>query len=697
MPASSPPPFRHSRDLTALVLGGAAALAIPALGQTPYDFGNPGPEEQLYIELINRARANPPAEGARLAATTDPDVLNAYSYFGVNLSMMQSEFNAIAAQPPLAPNAALTTAARGHSAWMLATATQSHNQPTNTPWTRMTSAGYYYNYAGENIFAYADSVWAGHAGFQVDWGGGGTGGMQAGRGHRANIHNGAFREIGVGVVKGSNGSVGPQLVTQDFGSRSAVPAFGTGVAYYDLNGNGFYDMGEGIPGITVNVEGASQSCQTAAGGGWALPVPAAAATRTVTFSGLNANHSVNVAFPGSHNAKADLKLSYSPPAITSPALAYAGVPHQFTFAPAVGATGYRWNRWNLAPAAAENCENTTGVTTIISNYSLLNYAVKQQGYASFHLMNPWGYNQFLELKSLYYAQSGAWLTFQSRVRHATVDEYMKVQIKEEGASGWTDVYNQRGTSSPGEAAFSTRYINLASMAGKAFRVRFLLLSTGSYYGGYSADDFGWFIDAINFTNTSTLSGAQSEVLTTHSGSLTSGPGALLMSVAPIISGRDFPASYQTLTVTDATPPPPPPSSSFATWAAGFESDHSLPAGTLADPQGDYDHDGRCNLLEYAFGGSPVSADDPASRLPATSSTATHFVLRYQRDTELADITLSVEACPMMQQWKTPGETGAPAGFTDVLVSEENGIETREASIPRSSAANCFMRVKVSRP
>ena len=222
-----------------LAICGFAAIISPCRAQSPYDFGNPTAEEQAYIEMINRARANPAAEGARLATTTSLNVLSSYSYFNVNLGMMQDEFNAIPAQPPLAPNANLTTAARGHSAWMLANDTQSHSEtaPTNTPWDRISDAGYIYSTAGENIFAYADSVWHGHAGFQVDWGYS-TGGMQSPRGHRESIHGSSFREIGVGVVLGENTNVGPQLVTQDFGAQHSSPSFGTGVAYYDLNGNG---------------------------------------------------------------------------------------------------------------------------------------------------------------------------------------------------------------------------------------------------------------------------------------------------------------------------------------------------------------------------------------------------------------------------------------------------------------------------
>jgi len=159
--------------------GLVATLATPCRGLTLYEFGNPTAEEQLYLELINRARANPTAEGVRLATTTDPAILSAYTYFSVNLTMMQSEFAAIAAQPPLAPNACLATSARNHSAWMLANATQSHYEtnPANDPFTRMQDAGFIYSTAGENVYATALNAWYGHVSFEVDWGFG-TGGMQ---------------------------------------------------------------------------------------------------------------------------------------------------------------------------------------------------------------------------------------------------------------------------------------------------------------------------------------------------------------------------------------------------------------------------------------------------------------------------------------------------------------------------------------
>ena len=84
-----------------------------------YSIGDPTNDEQYYLELINRARANPTAEGMRLAQTNDPNVLSAYTAFGVNVVLMQAQFVLIAPAPPLSMNATLVDAARAHSQNML--------------------------------------------------------------------------------------------------------------------------------------------------------------------------------------------------------------------------------------------------------------------------------------------------------------------------------------------------------------------------------------------------------------------------------------------------------------------------------------------------------------------------------------------------------------------------------------------------
>ena len=286
-----------------------------------YSIGSPTNEEQYYLELINRARANPTAEGIRLATTTDSSVRNAYTSFGVNLVLMQAQFALLLPAPPLSMNATLTTAARAHSQNMLQHNYQGHNGPDGPLGTRLqgyTSGANGWS-IGENVYAYSKSVWYGHAGFQVDWGGSAaTGGMQSPPGHRLNIHSTGFREVGIGVVLGSNGNVGPQLVTQDFGSRGGLLPFVTGVVYRDFNSNGFYDPGEGVGGVTVNVSNADSYAVTASSGGYSVPVPGSG-NYTVTFSGGTAPTSqTNVSVLAGQNVKADYVVTGSAPPPPTP-------------------------------------------------------------------------------------------------------------------------------------------------------------------------------------------------------------------------------------------------------------------------------------------------------------------------------------------------------------------------------------------
>lgn len=259
-------------------------LVIGSEAATLYSIGEPTVEEQMYVEYINRARANPAAEGQRLKNTSDPQVREAYAYWKVNLDLMAAQMAAIPPAPPLSINPKLTAAARAHSQDMLSKGFQDHTGSNgSTPESRIRAQGYNFNYWGENIFAYVKSVFYGHAGFEVDWGTGGVGGMLVPPYHRNNIHQPLFREIGVGNVKGQNGVYGPQVVTQDFGTIVGNGPFITGVAYRDANGNNFYDMGEGLGGVTVTVSGSSSYAVTSQSGGYSVPAPGNGSF-TVSFS-----------------------------------------------------------------------------------------------------------------------------------------------------------------------------------------------------------------------------------------------------------------------------------------------------------------------------------------------------------------------------------------------------------------------------
>jgi hypothetical protein len=307
-----------------VVAVGALSIGSPTAPTAQlYSIGEPTNEEQYYLELINRARANPVAEGLRLATTTDQNVLGAYGSFGVNLVLMQAQFVLIQAAPPLSMNATLMSAARAHSQNMLQHKYQGHNGPDGSLTTRLqgyTSGGNGWS-LGENVYAYTKSVWYGHAGFQVDWGGSvATGGMQSPPGHRLNIHSTSFREVGIGVVLGSNGNVGPQLVTQDFGSLGGLSPFVTGVVYRDLNSDGFYNPGEGVGGVTVTVSNSDNYAVTSSSGGYSVPVPGSG-NYVVTFSGGSAPTSQkNVSVVNAQNTKADYIVTgtVTPPPTPTP-------------------------------------------------------------------------------------------------------------------------------------------------------------------------------------------------------------------------------------------------------------------------------------------------------------------------------------------------------------------------------------------
>ncbi len=306
-----------------------------------YSIGNPSAEEQLYLEYINRARADAIAEANRLTTESAPGVQSAYGFFGINPQNIIDQFtqsvaNGAIDQPaqPLSFNAALLQAAELHSQDMLTHAFQGHQSSSNPPaplvpfggpGERLDAVGYSGGW-GENVYSYSESVAEGHAAFDVDWGNlenvgdpdynpafAGQG-MQNPAGHRRNIHSNNFKEIGVGVVNGSNGGVGPQLVTQDFGDPGAV-AFVTGVVYEDANANNFYDVGEGRSGVRVDVEGSAYYAVSSSSGGYSVPA-SGDGVWDVTFTGGGfANYGTTATVSGGLNVKIDY--------LASPAVFYA--------------------------------------------------------------------------------------------------------------------------------------------------------------------------------------------------------------------------------------------------------------------------------------------------------------------------------------------------------------------------------------
>src|SRR5436190_20798975 len=87
----------------ALLFALSVVFSIPhviSAAQTQYDSGDPTADEQLVLEMINRARANPAAEGQRL---------------GIDINEGLPGGETATQQPPIAMNKILLGTARAHS------------------------------------------------------------------------------------------------------------------------------------------------------------------------------------------------------------------------------------------------------------------------------------------------------------------------------------------------------------------------------------------------------------------------------------------------------------------------------------------------------------------------------------------------------------------------------------------------------
>ena len=256
---------------------------------TPTDF------EQEMLELTNRARSNPQGEyeallGSAPGATgVTAEIRSAVEYFNVDLELFRTQLEAFTSVAPLAWDTSLKRAAQGHSEKLIAADAQSHQLPGELALgARVTAAGYDdWRILYENVFSYTDDPVQGHAGFFIDWGNTPTG-IQQPAGHRLAILNPDITDVGISALAENDNAtrVGPWVVTQNFSTRFNETPQLVGVVLKDLDGDKFYDAGEGLEGVTItatNTSGASFVTTSWGSGGYQIEL--ARGTYDVVFSG----------------------------------------------------------------------------------------------------------------------------------------------------------------------------------------------------------------------------------------------------------------------------------------------------------------------------------------------------------------------------------------------------------------------------
>jgi uncharacterized protein YkwD len=240
---------------------------------------NPTAQEQELLELTNRMRLNPQAELQILLDAADPTsqsydlaIKKALDDFKVNINTLKDQWSKLTtAVAPVAWSSELSQASENHNQVMIKYDQQSHyvgESDSSGKFTayepdlagRLTEVNYQYKFARENIYAYGRSVLHTHAGFAIDWGTNPDGsGIQNPAGHRNTLLANDVREVGISITSENNPDtqVGPLVVTQNFGNRSALDkkAWLLGVAFQDLNKDGWYQAGEGLKDVSVQITG----------------------------------------------------------------------------------------------------------------------------------------------------------------------------------------------------------------------------------------------------------------------------------------------------------------------------------------------------------------------------------------------------------------------------------------------------------
>ncbi|MEE4348913.1 MAG: Ig-like domain-containing protein [Pacificimonas sp.] len=296
--------------------------------------------EQLQLELINRFRLDPAGEYDRLVINgqgTTAEVQAAIAFFGVDIAVLESQLSTLTPVAPFAWNTALADAADFHSGIMIQQDIQTHQAPGEpSAAERILDAGYNNARAlGENVYAFTDDPLQGHAGFIIDWGFDdvddpkgdfrATGdGIQDPPGHRITLINSTLTEIGIGAIAETDPStqVGPWVVTQNFGLRSDYQAQIVGVIAADDDEDGFYDLGEGLGGVTVTLtdqdSGAVFSTMSWESGGYQAVVPAGTYAVAIAGPGV-AVPTQSIATIGDANVKVDFYLGAPPPPLIAAA------------------------------------------------------------------------------------------------------------------------------------------------------------------------------------------------------------------------------------------------------------------------------------------------------------------------------------------------------------------------------------------
>lgn len=227
-----------------------------------FDHGTYSAEEQLMLELHNRARKDPLAEATRLGLDLQDGIIT-------NLTTM----------PPLAMNRELCITTDLYSETMYNFSTLGHDVDGTTFLERATANNYTGQVVGENVAGSFNLNWL-YPTLMEDSGWENYGEPM----HREFILGIPYfnSEIGIGNYQGGYCDI-------LYGKSSIV--YLLGVVYNDTNNNSFYDVGEGIGDVTITPSHGDYYTVTGEAGGYSLPITV---NGTITLNACSSINNLNI-------------------------------------------------------------------------------------------------------------------------------------------------------------------------------------------------------------------------------------------------------------------------------------------------------------------------------------------------------------------------------------------------------------------
>ncbi|MES2709748.1 MAG: CAP domain-containing protein [Verrucomicrobiota bacterium] len=298
------------------------------------------------------------------------------------------------------------------------------------------------------------------------------------------------------------------------------------------------------------------------------------------------------------------------------------------------------------------------------SYPLRQTAVKRTGTQAFHLAFPDFSDQNFEVTREVRVSASSQLQWYDLGRFGTPESTLSAEVSTDSGNTWTSLFSRPGTglnSTSWDAAFISRSVSLGALAGEMVRVRFILRGNGAGIVRSVSENDGFFIDDITITDAVELVGTTTTTLPGTATSFTlnagtagaplTGGASYFLRIRPNVGTRWF-GDSALKTVTAETPA----GSGYAAWVTA-----QYPEVTEG-PDGDHDHDGIPNGVEYGFGLNPA-VPDASPAIPEPVLTLEALTVTYTAPATVTGVTYGAQWTADFVTWNEITDTGTGGAHT----------------------------------